>query len=65
MLYYAVILVGLVNLVTGDGVRCQEITIPMCKTIQYNYTNMPNSFNHETQEEAGMEVHAWWPLVQV
>ena len=29
--------------------RCQEITIPMCKSIQYNYTNMPNSFNHETQ----------------
>ena len=35
---------------------CQEITIPMCKGIGYNYTYMPNQFNHDTQEEAGLEV---------
>lgn len=34
----------------GDG-QCQEISIPMCKEIGYNYTRLPNQFNHETQDE--------------
>lgn len=45
--------------------RCEEITVPMCKGIGYNYTYMPNQFNHETQEEAGLEVHQFWPLVEI
>lgn len=45
--------------------RCQEISIPMCKSIGYNMTSMPNQFNHETQDEAGMEVHQFWPLVEI
>ncbi|OUC47919.1 fz domain protein, partial [Trichinella nativa] len=28
-------------------------------------TQMPNQFNHQTQEEAGMEVHQFWPLVEI
>ncbi|KAK3769429.1 hypothetical protein RRG08_067144 [Elysia crispata] len=39
--------------------KCQEITIPMCEKIGYNMTYMPNQFNHETQEEAGLEVSAF------
>ena len=39
------------------GRKCQEITIPMCRGIAYNYTHYPNRFNHDTQEEAGLEVH--------
>lgn len=50
----------------GDQTRrCQEITIPMCKGIGYNYTYMPNQFNHESQDEAGLEVHQFWPLVEI
>lgn len=45
--------------------QCQEITIPMCKGIGYNYTYMPNQFNHDTQDEAGLEVHQFWPLVEI
>ncbi|KAA0189764.1 hypothetical protein HAZT_HAZT007772 [Hyalella azteca] len=37
----------------------------MCKGIGYNMTAMPNQFNHETQDEAGMEVHQFWPLVEI
>ncbi|KAK3087139.1 hypothetical protein FSP39_002202 [Pinctada imbricata] len=48
-----------------DDRRCQDITIPMCKGIGYNLTYMPNQFNHETQEEAGLEVHQFWPLVEI
>lgn len=44
---------------------CQEITIPMCKGIGYNQTYMPNKFNHDSQEEAGLEVHQFWPLVEI
>lgn len=45
--------------------RCEEISIPMCRGIGYNMTSMPNQLNHETQEEAGMEVHQFWPLVEI
>lgn len=45
--------------------RCEEITIPMCRGIGYNLTFMPNQFNHDTQEEAGLEVHQFWPLVEI
>nr|XP_033320886.1 frizzled-2-like isoform X1 [Megalopta genalis]XP_033320887.1 frizzled-2-like isoform X1 [Megalopta genalis] len=48
----------------GNG-RCEEITIPMCRGIGYNLTAMPNELNHDTQEEAGMEVHQFWPLVEI
>ncbi|GAB6028324.1 frizzled receptor [Chamberlinius hualienensis] len=48
-----------------DEPQCEEITIPMCRGIGYNYTSLPNQFNHDTQEEAGLEVHQFWPLVEI
>ncbi|GIX80645.1 frizzled-5 [Caerostris extrusa] len=45
----------------GQMERCEEITIPMCRGIGYNYTSMPNKFHHDTQDEAGLEVHQFWP----
>lgn len=45
--------------------KCEEISIPMCRGIGYNLTFMPNQFNHDTQEEAGLEVHQFWPLVEI
>ncbi|KAG5683255.1 hypothetical protein PVAND_012547 [Polypedilum vanderplanki] len=45
--------------------RCEEINIPMCRGIGYNTTKFPNQLNHETQEEAGLEVHQFWPLVEI
>ena len=56
------------NIATGGRYShktCQDITIPMCKGIGYNTTYMPNQFNHDTQEEAGLEVHQFWPLVEI
>lgn len=49
----------------SEDERCEEITIPMCRGIGYNYTKMPNELNHDTQEEAGLEVHQFWPLVEI
>ncbi|XP_073947694.1 frizzled 2 isoform X2 [Choristoneura fumiferana] len=45
--------------------RCEEISIPMCRGIGYNLTAFPNSLDHDTQEEAGLEVHQYWPLVEI
>ncbi|KAJ7351924.1 hypothetical protein OS493_034532 [Desmophyllum pertusum] len=45
--------------------KCEKIKIPMCKGIGYNFTSMPNMFKHDTQEEAALEVHQFWPLVQI
>lgn len=31
---------------TKKDARCEEITIPMCKGIGYNWTSMPNALHH-------------------
>ncbi len=36
--------------------HCEPVTVPICKGMFYEHTRMPNMFNHETQEEAGLEV---------
>jgi len=51
--------------VASGGKRCEPITIPMCKDIQYNMTIIPNLLNHQTQDDAGLEVHQFFPLVKV
>ncbi|RNA27510.1 frizzled-8 [Brachionus plicatilis] len=45
--------------------KCQEITVPMCRNIEYNMTAFPNQFNHESQQEAAAEAHQFWPLVEI
>lgn len=47
-----------------DG-KCEKITIPLCKDIWYNETRMPNFFHHSIQDDAGLEVHQFFPLVKV
>ena len=55
--------------VTDTGIphhgKCEAITIPLCKDIQYNETIMPNLLNHQKQADAGLEVHQFFPLVKV
>lgn len=50
---------------SGKTPRCEEINIPMCRGIGYNMTHYPNEFSHDSQDEAGMEVHQFWPLVEI
>ena len=48
--------------------RCEAITIPLCQKMPYNMTIMPNLLNHQSQEDAGidmLEVHQFYPLVNV
>ncbi|XP_078091551.1 frizzled-1-like [Mustelus asterias] len=44
---------------------CQPISIPLCTDIAYNQTIMPNLLGHTNQEDAGLEVHQFYPLVKV
>ncbi|TNN03179.1 hypothetical protein fugu_000208 [Takifugu bimaculatus] len=44
---------------------CQQISIPLCTDIAYNQTIMPNLLGHTNQEDAGLEVHQFYPLVKV
>uniref|UniRef100_G3PMA2 Frizzled class receptor 1 n=1 Tax=Gasterosteus aculeatus aculeatus TaxID=481459 RepID=G3PMA2_GASAC len=44
---------------------CQPISIPLCTDIAYNETIMPNLLGHTNQEDAGLEVHQFYPLVKV
>ncbi|XP_077170150.1 frizzled-2 [Paroedura picta] len=44
---------------------CQPISIPLCTDIAYNQTILPNLLGHTSQEDAGLEVHQFYPLVKV
>lgn len=45
--------------------RCEPIRVPMCQNLEYNQTTMPNQFKHQSQDEAAMEVHQFWALVEI
>ncbi|XP_022110343.1 uncharacterized protein LOC110989936 [Acanthaster planci] len=48
-----------------DVPLCEDITLPLCRDIGYTKTSMPNILGHQTQDEAGLEVHQFFPLVKV
>ncbi|KAM4689531.1 frizzled-1 [Discoglossus pictus] len=48
-----------------DHGYCQPISIPLCTDIAYNQTIMPNLLGHTNQDDAGLEVHQFYPLVKV
>ncbi|XP_055338191.1 frizzled-7-A-like [Paramacrobiotus metropolitanus] len=45
--------------------KCVPVTIPLCQDMDYNETIMPNLLRHNTQEDAGLEAHQFFPLVKV
>lgn len=45
--------------------QCEPVTIPLCRGLRYNTTIYPNLLKHRTQEEAGLEVHQFYPLVRI
>ncbi|TKS82594.1 Frizzled-7 [Collichthys lucidus] len=44
---------------------CQPITIPLCRDLRYTETVMPNFQGHATQEEAGLQLTQFFPLIKV
>ncbi len=58
IIYIVLLITGIIchtSYASNDKERCEEISIPMCRGIGYNYTAMPNQFHHDTQEESGLE----------
>eukprot|EP00058_Branchiostoma_floridae_P007930 XP_002593418.1 hypothetical protein BRAFLDRAFT_119545 [Branchiostoma floridae] len=44
---------------------CEPITMPLCKDLDYTTASFPNHLGHVKQEDAGLEVHQFFPLVKV
>ncbi|EGT42767.1 hypothetical protein CAEBREN_15365 [Caenorhabditis brenneri] len=44
---------------------CEQITIPMCKNLDYNQTVFPNLLGHTTQDEANPAISQFNPLIKV
>uniref|UniRef100_A0A3Q3IVU4 FZ domain-containing protein n=1 Tax=Monopterus albus TaxID=43700 RepID=A0A3Q3IVU4_MONAL len=40
------------------------ITVPLCKDLPYNETVLPNMLGHNTQDDAGLEIHQFYPLIE-
>ena len=54
----------------GDGYdKCategEPIKIPFCKGLPYTQTMFPNLMGNQNQDEAGLEVHQYYPLVKI
>lgn len=45
--------------------KCEPIRITFCQGLSYRHTVMPNELGHSNQEDAGMEIHQFYPLVKV
>ena len=52
---------GSINL---TGPKCEKLTIPMCKNIGYTSASFPSYLTHTKQDEAALEVHQFFLLVQ-
>ncbi|XP_041912774.1 frizzled-2-like [Alosa sapidissima] len=61
---FAVLGEGMATPNTATG-SCEQINIPLCKDLPYTHTLMPNLLGHRTQEDAGLEVHQFYPLVKI
>lgn len=48
--------------VTERQKRCELITVSSCRGINYEYTRFPNTFNHQTQDEAAISVQEFMSL---
>ncbi|XP_034030287.1 uncharacterized protein LOC117514108 [Thalassophryne amazonica] len=44
---------------------CEKINVPMCKSLHYTETVLPNILGHTTQEDVGLELHQFYPVVKV
>uniref|UniRef100_A0A8C0G5P9 Secreted frizzled related protein 4 n=1 Tax=Chelonoidis abingdonii TaxID=106734 RepID=A0A8C0G5P9_CHEAB len=47
------------------GAPCEAVRIPMCKTMPWNITRMPNHLHHSTQENAILAIEQYQELVDI
>lgn len=62
---YLVVFIACLIVKIGAARNCERINIPMCREgIGYNITQFPNSLGHQKQEDSGMELHTFFPIVK-
>ncbi|XP_041351723.1 frizzled-4-like [Gigantopelta aegis] len=50
---------------TSEAVRtCEPIRFEMCRGLGYNVTGMPNLVKHQVQQDAGLQLQTFTPLIQ-
>ncbi|XP_067418618.1 secreted frizzled-related protein 4 [Emydura macquarii macquarii] len=47
------------------GAPCEAVRIPMCKSMPWNITRMPNHLHHSTQENAVLAIEQYQELVDI
>jgi frizzled protein 9/10 len=47
------------------AMKCEAMTIDLCKDVGYNMTTMPNHMGHDTQWEASQKIEEFKPLMEV
>ncbi|KAK7095210.1 hypothetical protein V1264_006651 [Littorina saxatilis] len=54
------------EIVNSTTSECEEVMVPMCRgLVEYNYTRLPNRFNHTTQEQVYWALQPWWPFMDM
>nr|XP_020473008.1 uncharacterized protein LOC109970049 isoform X2 [Monopterus albus] len=53
-----------ISVIQTSYTACQTITVPLCKDLPYNETVLPNMLGHNTQDDAGLEIHQFYPLIE-
>ena len=46
-----------------DAVVCEPVKVPMCRSMPYNMTRMPNRLHHSTQDNAKLSIEQFQALV--
>jgi frizzled protein 5/8 len=65
-LLFIILAVTALHPASSAAQKCEPIQVPMCaQHMPYNRTSMPNQFMHESQQEAALEAHQFWPLVEI
>ena len=51
--------------INAQAQQCEPLTISTCQGIGYNRTSFPNILGHQNQEEAGVGINAFEPLIKI
>ncbi|XP_076436695.1 uncharacterized protein LOC143276159 [Babylonia areolata] len=54
------------EIVNSTTLECEEVMVPMCRgLVGYNYTRLPNRFNHTSQQQVYWALQPWWPFIDM
>ena len=45
--------------------HCEPLYLKACEGVGYKHVQFPNFFNHSHQNDAGVKISKYWPLIEV